>query len=155
MYSFDASSMIYAWDNYPPSNSHFDSLWEWISEQIENKKIVMSKVAFEEVCHKIPECGEWLKNYNIEIYPLTASALITAQQIKVSLGIIENKYGGGVGENDLYIIAMAKELQTTLVSNENRQFPLPKHKHNYKIPAVCKLSGVDIKCISFIDLLKM
>ncbi|TXK93597.1 DNA-binding protein, partial [Methylococcaceae bacterium CS5] len=54
MYSFDASSMIHAWDNYPPENKHFDSLWEWFSNKMQSKEFVISKKAFEEVRHKIP-----------------------------------------------------------------------------------------------------
>jgi len=61
MYNFDASSMIHAWDNYPISNPHFKSLWQWFAEQINNKHFCISKIAIEEVSHKIPECGKWLK----------------------------------------------------------------------------------------------
>ena len=51
MYSFDASSMIHAWDNYPISNPHFESLWQWFSDQIDNGQFSISKIAFEEVSH--------------------------------------------------------------------------------------------------------
>lgn len=54
MYSFDASSMIHAWDNYPPANPHFESLWEWIADNINDRQFSISKKAFEEVNHKIP-----------------------------------------------------------------------------------------------------
>ena len=57
---FDASSMIYAWDNYPVGQ--FPGLWEWIAGQIETKELMMSSVAFDEVNHKAPDCGEWLKD---------------------------------------------------------------------------------------------
>jgi hypothetical protein len=66
MYSFDASSMILAWDNYPPENSHFDSLWQWFSEQIDNKIFSISAKALDEVGHKIPECGDWLKKITLK-----------------------------------------------------------------------------------------
>jgi len=101
MYSFDASSMIYAWDNYPPENPHFDSLWNWFSNNVQNKEFVISRKAFEEVRHKIPECGEWLQNNNIEIYNLTPISLLVAMDIKESLGIVEEQYTKGIGENDL------------------------------------------------------
>ena len=119
MYSFDASSMIHAWDNYPPENPHFDSLWDWFSEQIDNKNFGISGNALDEVSHKIPECGEWLKSKNIGVYPLTATSLRTAQKIKTLLGIYEEGYAKGVGENDLLIISIAKENETTLVSEES------------------------------------
>jgi Domain of unknown function (DUF4411) len=42
MQVFDASSMIYAWDNYPMRQ--FPGLWEWMATQIEEKKLVMPSV---------------------------------------------------------------------------------------------------------------
>lgn len=154
MYSFDASSMVHAWDNYPPENPHFDSLWEWFSKQIDKKSFGISSKALEEINHKIPECGKWLKSKNIEVYPLTATSLSTAQEIKTLLDISEEGYTKGVGENDLLIISIAKENKTTLVSEESRQNNLPALKSNYKIPAVCNLPEVSIRCVSFLDLLK-
>lgn len=154
MYSFDASSMIYAWDNYPPENPHFDSLWDWFSNNVQNREFVISKKAFEEVSHKIPECGEWLKDRNIDIYNLTASSLLEAKKIKGLLGIVEEQYTKGVGENDLLIIAIAQEIGSTLVTEESVQIKLPKLKSNYKIPAVCKMEEVGIDSCNFLSLLK-
>lgn len=154
MYSFDASSMIHAWDNYPPQNPHFDSLWAWFSEQIANKNFVISEKAFDEVCHKIPECGAWLKSKNVKVYPLTATSLVTAQNIKMLLGIVEEQYAKGVSEDDLLIISNAKENELILVSEEGRQNILPVQKYNYKIPAVCEMPEVNIDCINFLELLK-
>jgi hypothetical protein len=154
MYSFDASSIIHAWDNYPPENRHFNSLWQWFSEQIESKRFVISGKALDEVSHKIQECGDWLKSKNIEVHPLTATSLATAQNIKIVLEIIEEQYTKGVGENDLLIISMAKENETILVSEESVQTILPALKSNYKIPSVCGMPEVDIECINFLELLK-
>jgi len=155
MYNFDASSIIHAWDNYPPANPHFDSLWQWLAKQIKNKQFGISEKALDEISRKIPECGQWLKDNNIEIYPLTAWALSTAQQIKTFLDIEEENYHAkGVGENDLFIIAIAKEKKTILINNEAQQNKLPQLKSKYKIPAVCDMPEVNVKCISFIELLK-
>jgi len=154
MYSFDASSMIHAWDNYPPENPHFDSLWQWFSEQINNNNFSISAKALDEVSHKIPECGEWLKKNNIEVHQLTATSLATAQKIKTLLDIVEEQYTKGVGEMDLLIISIAKENEKTLVSDESKQNNLPTLKSNYKIPAVCNMDEVNIKCVSFLELLK-
>ena len=154
MYNFDASSIIHAWDNYPPKNQHFDALWEWIAEEIIKKKFCISKIALDEVGHKIPECGVWLRDNGIKIYPLTPSILSRASQIKALLGIKEEQYGKGVGENDLFIIATSKEIGAILVSEESRQNILPSVKSSYKIPAVCGLTAVNVDCICFVDLLK-
>jgi hypothetical protein len=154
MYSFDASSMIHAWDNYPPENEHFESLWEWFASNIQNKEFVISKKAFEEVNHKIPECGEWLQNNNVKVYSLTPKSLLIAKNIKTSLGIIEEKYTKGVGENDLFIIAIAQESKAILVSEEGQQSVLPALKSNHKIPAVCGMEEVGVDCCNFLRLLK-
>lgn len=154
MFSFDASSMIHAWDNYPPENIHFDSLWDWFSEKVESKEFIISKKAFEEVNHKIPECGGWLKSNNIEIHNLTPTSLLIAKSIKELLDITEEQYTKGVGENDLFIIAIAQETETTLVTEEGRQSVLPALKSNYKIPAVCNLGKVGVNCCNFLNLLK-
>ena len=154
MYSFDASSMIHAWDNYPPENQHFDALWEWIAEEIRNKKFCISEKALDEVDSKILECGAWLKAKDIQIYSLTPPISSRANEIKALLGIKESQYQKGVGEKDLLIIATSKEIGATLVSEESRQKQLPVPKPNYKIPAVCGLPAVNVKCVRFIDLLK-
>lgn len=154
MYSFDASSMIHAWDSYPPENAHFESLWEWFSSNIQNKEFVISRQAFKEVRRKIPECAKWLQDNNVEIYNLTPESLLIAKDIKESLGILEERYTKGVGENDLFIIAIAQESGATLVSEEGRQGVLPVLKSNYKIPAICNMEAVGVDCCNFLSLLK-
>lgn len=61
MYSFDASSMILAWDNYPIENPHFESLWQWLAEQFESGEFVISKVAFDELAIKCQRLVSGLK----------------------------------------------------------------------------------------------
>jgi len=154
VYSFDASSIIHAWDNYPIENEHFESLWFWLAEKIEEKEFTISEIALKEVTDKIPECGKWLKDHNAEVYKLSPSALHKTQEIKTLLGIEEDEYGNGVGEKDLFIVAIAKESNLTLVTEESRQNNLPTKKHNYKIPAVCALPEINVDCIYFVDLIK-
>ena len=156
MYSFDASSMIHAWDNYPPENAHFNSFWNWFADQVQNQQFVISQPALDEVSHKIPECGKWLKDKDkgIKIYHLTPDILKTAKKIKQLLSIVEEKYTKGVDENDLLIIATAQEIEATLITEEGVQNKLPELKSNYKIPAVCKMKEVDVHCCRFLYLLK-
>jgi hypothetical protein len=47
MQVFDASSIIYAWDNYPIRQ--FPGLWEWMVKQIEDEKLAIPSIAFDEV----------------------------------------------------------------------------------------------------------
>jgi hypothetical protein len=53
LYSFDASAMIYLWDNYPIQNPNFDSMWQWFFGQVVQENFVISDVAIKEVKQKI------------------------------------------------------------------------------------------------------
>ena len=153
MYTFDASSMLHAWDNYPIEN--FPPLWKWFSIQISAQQFSIPTVALDEVAEKSPECGEWLRGNGIQHLPLTNEILQQAAMIKNLLGIDQDNYHPkGVGENDLLIIATAKAANLPLVSDEGRQFQLPDLMRKYKIPAVCDLPQVDVNCIQFIKLIK-
>ena len=149
---FDASSMIYAWDNYPVEQ--FPGLWEWIASQIEAKELVMSSVAFDEVNHKTPECGEWLKENDLVRLEINNAIVQDAKRIKGLLGIANDKYTTGVGENDILIVATARLHGAELVSDEARQPNLPKLPSNRKIPAVCAMPTVSVSCINFIDFIR-
>ncbi|MGZ5052647.1 MAG: DUF4411 family protein [Methylobacter sp.] len=49
----------------------FPGLWEWMATQIEERLLVMPRVAFEEVAHKTPDCGEWLKDNDLELIEIS------------------------------------------------------------------------------------
>ena len=152
MQAFDASSMIYAWDNYPVRQ--FPGLWEWMAIQIEEKNLVMPSVAFEEVTNKTPDCGKWLKDNELHLIEINNAILQDAIRFKKLLGIEGDKYGSGVGENDLLIIATALNQKAELVSDENKQPDRPKNLSKYKIPAVCLMAEVSVPCINFIEFIK-
>lgn len=153
MQVFDASSMIYAWDNYPIDQ--FPGLWEWIAKQIDKKDLVMPSVAFEEVLHKTPDCGEWLKAQSLKRLAINNAILKDALRIKDLLGIADDQYHSkGVGENDILIIATARAHQAELISDEGKQASPPKDPSKRKIPAVCVMAEVDVDCINFIDFIR-
>lgn len=153
MQVFDASSMIYAWDNYPMRQ--FPGLWEWMANQIESKELVMPSVAFEEVENKTPDCGEWLKDNNLEKLAISNVILQDAKRIKGLLGIVgDNYHAKGVGENDILIIATARFHGAKLVSDEERQTNQPQIAAKRKIPAVCAMADVSVSCLNFIEYIK-
>ncbi len=154
-YNFDASSIVHAWDEYPPSNKIFDFLWEWVREKISDETFSISEVALQETINKAPECATWLKNNGIKVYKKEAQDIILAYNITQLLDIVEGKYHpSGVGLNDTLIISISNRLGKKLVSNEARQASLPNKKSRYKIPAVCKeLDILNVECINFLDLL--
>lgn len=152
MWAFDASSMIYAWDNYP--EKHFPRLWEWLGIQIASGIITMPLVAFEETSSKSPDCGKWLNDANLSILHPSTAILKCAANLKSLLGIEGDRYGVGVGENDLIIIATAEINGLPLVSNEAVQMSLPKVLSKYKIPAVCSLKNPPTTVIDFLAYIK-
>lgn len=142
--------MIYAWDNYPVLQ--FPPLWEWMATQVEGKQLVMPSVAFEEVEHKAPDCGEWLKDNNLEQLSISDAILQDAKRIKGLLGIVgDNYHPKGVGENDIFIIATARAHGAELVSDEEKQRTLPQVLSKRKIPAVCGMNSVSVTCLNFIE----
>lgn len=150
---FDASSMIYAWDNYPIRQ--FPGLWEWIADELAEKTLTMPQIAFDEVKQKAPECAQWLKANAIDLLKVTEEIVQEALRIKKLVGIAGDKYHPkGVGENDLFIIATAKVHTSILVTDEERQTTLPLEPTKRKIPVVCGMNEVHVPCINFIEFLK-
>jgi Domain of unknown function (DUF4411) len=152
MLAFDASSIIYAWDNYP--EKQFPPLWRWISANMENGEFVMAQIAFEEVAKKSPECARFLKDAGLKQVKISNAIVQEALRIKGRLGITNDDYhSDGVGENDIFIIATAKLQMMELVSEEGRQTKQPRENRRLKIPRVCSLPDVGVKCISFRELI--
>lgn len=153
MLLFDASSIIHAWDNYPPEL--FPPLWDWLSQEVVGGNLAISGVALDEVGKKAPECAAWLKDNDITVFPLTSEVLAESLRIKHLLGIEEDQYHPkGVGENDIFIIATASVTGLTLISDEGRQFVKPNILAKYKIPTVCELQYVGVTCINFLQLIR-
>ncbi|RYH64360.1 MAG: DUF4411 family protein [Alcaligenaceae bacterium] len=152
MQAFDASSALYAWDNYPVEQ--FPPLWAWLASQIATGELTIVSVALEEVGHKSPECAAWLKAQQISVLPITQAILLDALRIKNLLGIEDDLYGSGVGENDLYIIATARAHSAELLTDERRQPGLPVARRNYKIPAVGAMAEVQVQSLNFVEYFK-
>jgi len=149
----DASSIIYAWDNYPIRQ--FPGLWVWLAEQFADKQLVLSRVAYDEVGNKAPECAAWLRDANTELIGITNAIVQEALKIKRLLGITaDNYHTKGVGENDIFIIATASVNNAGLVSDEGWQPNPPKLPKRRKIPLVCTMDEVGVPCMNFIEFIK-
>lgn len=153
MLVIDASSIIYAWDNYPISQ--FPGLWEWMATQVSAGELVIPTVAFDEVESKAPDCAEWLKDNDVEILNMTNAIIQDAIRIKALIGVVnDNFHPKGVGENDIFIIATAREHGVDLISDEERQASLPTEPRKKKIPAVCAMPEVSVNSIKFLEYIK-
>ena len=53
LYNFDASLLIYFYDNYPMDNPHLTQLWDWFKSKVHDREFVISKRAYEETARKI------------------------------------------------------------------------------------------------------
>jgi hypothetical protein len=126
-----------------------------MGKQIVEQAVVMPSVAFDEVKNKTPECAVWLKDNQIEQFPVTNAIIQKALVIKNLLGIVEDSYHSkGVGENDILIIATANVNNLALVSDEGRQKNPPDILSKSKIPLVCSMKAIAVPCISFIEFIK-
>lgn len=153
MHMFDASSTIYGWDNYPLAQ--FPRLWDWIGSQIGAGLVTLSETAHKEVAFKLPDCGKWLQDQGLTVVVNTPAMLQEASQIKTLLNIVgDNYHADGVGENDLLIIASAKTMGATLVSDERKQPSLPTDRRRFKIPAVCAHLSSKVPCENFLEYIK-
>ena len=114
----------------------------------------MPRVALEEVTHKMPDCGQWLKENDLEQLDIDNAILQDAVRIKGLLGIVSDNYRRGVGENDILIIAAARANGAELISDEGKQNLLPDKMAKRKIPAVCDMAEVSVPCINFVESIK-
>lgn len=153
MQVFDASSMIYAWDNYPVGQ--FPGLWAWMALEINERRLMMPIVAYREVCAGTPDCADWLTAANLERLEVTNEIIQDAMRIKTLLGVVgDNYHSKGVGENDLLIIATARAHGRELISNEGRQNVVPEVNSKRKIPSVCSMPEVGVGCIDFVQYIR-
>jgi len=150
---FDASSIIYAWDNYPIGQ--FPPLWDWLADQVDTGEIVVPRVALTEVAGISPDCHAWLTGNQLQVIEVSNDIANEASRIKTTIGVVNDNYHPkGVGENDILIVATAMELDVDLVSDEGRQNKVPQEPRKRKIPSVCDIQSVGVHCINFVDYLK-
>lgn len=150
----DASSAIYAWDNYPIEI--FGTLWcRFIGQQIKSGLIKITETNIKEVEKSSPDCYKWLKENNISSLRATNNEIQEVNKLSSRLGIQNSKYRAGVNYNDLLLIATAYTNEREVITNEACQPSRPKVKANYKIPLVCmEICCPPIKTFSFIKWLK-
>jgi Domain of unknown function (DUF4411) len=153
MHTLDASSIVYAWDNYPIE--FFPKLWDWLAGQVKAEALQICVENFVEVKYVAPECADWLIEAGIKRLRVSNAILLEANRIKSLLGISnDNFHSKGVDQNDLLAIACAKTSGTKLITNESVQLDEPKETRKRKIPSVCKIKTVQVDCVDFLSYLR-
>lgn len=150
----DASSAIHAWQHYPIEQ--FPKLWDWLAKQINQKEIQSIKKIMDEIEHKEELCYKWLKDKNTETIETDDEIAQEALSIMKRLNITDTHNNApGVNFNDVLLIAAAKKMEKSVISNEAVQNISPTSKgKNYKIPLVCRTQDPKVNCLSFLEFIK-
>ena len=134
-YSVDTSALVNAWRKYYPPEV-FESLWQRISDFIENGRFLAPDEVERELEHQDDELYKWVKQRSKMFVPLDYA-------IQARATVIINKHRsltrtGGImsGSADPYVIALAGERNLTVVTDEK---PKPKRP---RIPDVCDALGI-------------
>ena len=106
---FDASSLIHAWNNYP--FEQFPPFWDWLTNQIDAREILIPREVLTEVSQISPECHGWLTGNKLQIIEVSNDIANEASRIKRLIGVVNDNYHPkGIDENDIIIISTEKIL---------------------------------------------
>ena len=141
-YVFDANIFINLQRRQPIDI--YPSLWNKLGELMTSGIIVSSQEVYDEITIGGDDLEKWAKSRKDSFLPSdVAIQTIVRTILQNHRGLVE----GGKKKNsaDPFVIALAKEKQCTLVTEENRN----GNKDTPKIPDICDVYG--IKCINFVD----
>ena len=146
-YVFDTNVFIILKNNYPSDIGIFAPLWEKIEKLFEDEIIISSDEVIDEIEKGNDGLKDWAKAHKSSFFPSNEPIQETVREILQQFnGLVTspNKPNGA----DPFIIALARQLNCTLVTEEKRSgndlFP--------KIPNVCEY--YHIRCIKFFDFLR-
>lgn len=141
-YIIDANVLIEFNDHLPMDV--YETQWKMIGENIENGKIIICEVVFNEI-KKSVELKQWLNNYKKLIEPCYSDKVL------IEAKIIINEYpklidiNNPSDQSDPYVIALAKLNGFTVLTNEKYSEGGKKTKISY----ICK--KMSINCINTHD----
>ena len=149
IYSIDTSALIAAFhERYPIKN--FPSLWRKIESLIQNRRLKMSQIVFEEAMRDT-EIKQWCDENQLK--PDFQVAIDESVQEKVSQilsefpRLVDNRTGKSGA--DPWVIALALTDENYIVLTEENP---TDSKNRPKIPDVC--THFQVKCIKMVDLIK-
>ncbi|MBF2759549.1 MAG: DUF4411 family protein [Ectothiorhodospiraceae bacterium AqS1] len=146
----DTSSLIKLWEDYPPHNPAYADLWKRFWEKCRQGLIVIPWATWKELFYQKSD------DLRAEIIKQQGKPEPFEEEIEDEAKRLEKKYESQgklagsrtVGESDLQNIVFAKVRKMTLVSEEKRT------KEKYKIPRVCKLPEINVRCIKLAKMIE-
>ncbi|MBF2761430.1 MAG: DUF4411 family protein [Ectothiorhodospiraceae bacterium AqS1] len=148
LFVFDSSTLIAIRENYLRSTGLFKHFWGWLLGHMHSGRIIVPAAAFKELQDKKPEGDEFfniLVEENIPPRKLDAAIREQIKGIQKVLEPVKHKLSKG----DRQIMATAKALGATLVTEESQETPPPLGSSKpYKMPGACQLAGIDVKCLN-------
>ncbi|MBF2761432.1 MAG: DUF4411 family protein [Ectothiorhodospiraceae bacterium AqS1] len=179
LFVFDTSTLIAIRQYYLRSSGLFKHFWGWLLGLMRSERIIVPDAAFLELQGKkrsdrdnesesadqqvdkdgsADQQAEKDEFFGIlvaeKITPRLPDAAISRQYDLIEELLASVKHD--LSEEDQEIMATAKALGATLVTEESPQKNLPKKgsRKPYKMPGACKLPGIDLKCLNLWEFLK-
>jgi hypothetical protein len=138
VYLIDTSVLV----NVQDAHGDSEDIWERIIAEILGSRLKSVRQVMDELKNRFPKIHERIKPY--QKFFLVEDGLLYSASVIAELRIIQEQHPGlyrPTGNNnsaDPFLIAVAKQMGVTVVTDEKRQGP--KHKH--KIPWVCTQRNV-------------
>ena len=155
-YSIDSSSLITAWNIYYPVEV-FPSLWDNISDLIENDILKASVHVYDELDRQDDELFEWVKARKDKL--IVYDTIEVQREYRTLVNTYKAIEPNAVTTNaDPYIISLAK-INNAFVVSEEVYKPSPKKRKRLgqtiveiSIVNICR--EVEVSCIKFVELFK-
>ena len=145
IYSIDTSAILHGWHRaYPPAK--FRSLWERLTELIQEKQLVATEEVLVELEKKDDEVYKWAREHNEMFIPIDEEIQNVVQDILKNYRKLLDTRKSRSGA-DPFVIALARIKNCTVVTNE----PKTGNPSRPNIPDVCE--PLDIRCIDLLQLI--
>ncbi len=142
-YSFDSCAFIDTWRRWY-SPDVFKTVWDFITEKIQNKVIFSTRLVKVEIERQRDEILDYVSQFsNLFINPSREEQRIVREI--VNNPDFTNWSTNPITEADPFVIAFAKINDLIVVTYENPN-------SHIKIPAACRI--FDVECINFIEFLR-
>lgn len=153
MFIVDSNILIEAKNVHFPLEMH--PFWGWLVTLGEKDKIKIPEAVYKELESGNDNLTEWLRRYKSLFFIPKDKAY--AELLSV-ISVYEELYGSEIRETELetmkadpWVIAHAKALGSSIISNERQNAKYIHSIKEVKIPSVCQ--RLDIECLSLIQFL--